>query len=150
MRPTNQGGRTCQSCRHRPRRPSHRPSRRRQRRWKMGGGRWGQRRLWQRRLDQREGGRTPTTLPGTLTRTTMMTPSGGGGARLRPRGNAGGEWRRRRRRRTMTRGWRAVTMTVGRARMARGGRSTTPFLVLRWHGMTAGQRQHQQRHTTIK
>jgi hypothetical protein len=46
------------------------------------------------------------------------------------RGNAGGERRKRRRRRMMTRGWQAVTMTVGRARTARGGRSTTPFLGL--------------------
>ncbi len=54
-------------------------------------------------------------------------PIGGRGAQFCPRGNAGGGWRRRRRRRTMTRGWQAVTMTVGRARTSRGGRSTPPF-----------------------
>ncbi len=74
----------------------------------------------------------------------------GRGGAVAPERQRGRRMERKRRKRMMTRGWRAVTMTVGRARTARGGQSTTPFLGLRWHGTTAGQRQHQQRHTTIK
>jgi hypothetical protein len=38
----------------------------------------------------------------------------------------------------------------GEGKDGKGGRSTTPFLGLRWHGTMAGQRQHRQWHTTIK
>ncbi len=115
----------------------------------MGGGRWGQRQLLT-TTGLRGGRENADDFAGYVDEDNDDDPIGGRGGAVAPERRRGRRMEKKEEEEDDDKGMASGDNDSGEGKDGKGGQSRTRFLGLRWHGMTAGQRKHQQRHTTIK